>query len=76
MPTPARRAFESKAIRIHASEIRPGDVIDMLGGLATVTGIRAYNGPLTDIVLAIADTTRGGVSLLVDEMVLVLRGAS
>lgn len=51
--------FES----VEDTEVRAGDHIDMLGGVAQVLRIRSYEGPLGDIVFALADTTRGSVSL-------------
>lgn len=43
-------------------QLRPGDVVVVLGGVATITSIRRYNGPLAEV-FAIAETTRGAYSL-------------
>jgi hypothetical protein len=45
-------------------DLRAGDTIRLIGGLFRIISIRPYNGPLSDVVCALADLDRGvGVSL-------------
>lgn len=49
--------------QVKNEELRVGDMVNVLGW-KRITNIRPYNGPLTDIIFAIADTVPGvGFSL-------------
>lgn len=37
-------------------DLKVGDMVRVIGGVARITKIRPYTGPLTDIVFAIAET--------------------
>lgn len=57
----AAQRFES----VREEDLRPGDVIDLIGGPRMITAIRPYVGTLSDVLFAVADLAgyRCGISL-------------
>jgi hypothetical protein len=64
---------EAKPQSTRNEDLKVGDIIDVLG-IKRITAIRPYEGPLRDIIFALADTVPGvGFSLERGGMTLVYR---
>lgn len=55
------------SIEVRNEELRVGDIVEVIGTWARIIEIRPYDGPLRDIIFAIAHTTPKSASFSLEK---------